>query len=105
MSLVPETDYSPANRRPKHEKFLMEYLTLDEPKMLEEQKRFIRESGLVSPQDYTSMLVSILKDQPFLLGSSSSYCNRNCNDDDNEEGKIQEEEDEDNDDGLHIAHI
>ena len=57
MSLVPETDYSPANRRPEHEKFLMVYLTLDEPKMLEEQKRFIRDSRLVSPQDYTSMLV------------------------------------------------
>ncbi|KAG2283154.1 hypothetical protein Bca52824_054374 [Brassica carinata] len=58
MSLVPETDYSPANRRPEHEKFLMVYLTLDEPKMLEEQKRFIRDSRLVSPQDYTSMLKS-----------------------------------------------
>uniref|UniRef100_M4DZX8 Uncharacterized protein n=1 Tax=Brassica campestris TaxID=3711 RepID=M4DZX8_BRACM len=74
MSLVPETDYSPANQRPEHEKFLMEYLTLNEPKTLEEQKRFIRESGLVSPQDYTS-----------------NYCNRNCNDDDDEEEKIQEE--------------
>ncbi|CAF1995215.1 nuclear intron maturase 2, mitochondrial isoform X2 [Brassica napus] len=117
MSLVPETDYSPfpANWRPEHEKFLMEYLTLDEPKTLEEQKRFIRENGLVSPQDYTSMLVwnykrnaipmdqvSILKDQPFLLGSSSNY-NRDIDDDDEEKSK--EEDDEDNDDGLHIARM
>ncbi|CAN7002468.1 unnamed protein product [Brassica oleracea var. botrytis] len=87
MSLVPETDYSPANRRPDHEKFLMVYLTLDEPKMLEEQKRFIRESRLVSPQDYTSIYFGKYGCYTFLLASSSSYCNRN------EEGKIQEEED------------
>ncbi|KAJ4901444.1 hypothetical protein Rs2_15395 [Raphanus sativus] len=118
MSLVPETDYTPfpANWRPEHEKFLMEYLTLDEPKTLEEQKRFIRENGLVSPQDYTSMLVwnykrnaipmdqvSILKDQPFLLGSSSNH-NRDNDDDDDQKNK-EDSDDEDDDDGLHIARL
>ncbi|KAI4338423.1 hypothetical protein MLD38_023487 [Melastoma candidum] len=59
MSLVPETDYSPfpSDWRPEHEKALMEYLRLDDPKTLEEQRRCIKEQGLISPQDYSSMLV------------------------------------------------
>lgn len=59
MSLVPECDYSPfpSNWRPDHEKTLLEYIKLDDPKTLEEQRNCIREQGLVSPQDYVSMLV------------------------------------------------
>ncbi|KAI5655836.1 hypothetical protein M9H77_33023 [Catharanthus roseus] len=59
MSLVPETDYTPfpAGWRPDHEKALLEYIMLDDPKILEEQRRCLREQGLVSPQDYISMLV------------------------------------------------
>uniref|UniRef100_A0A5B7C0Y0 Domain X domain-containing protein n=1 Tax=Davidia involucrata TaxID=16924 RepID=A0A5B7C0Y0_DAVIN len=59
MSLVPETDYTPfpAGWRPDHEKALLEYIRLDDPKTLEEQRSCIREQGLISPQDYVSMLV------------------------------------------------
>ncbi|CAN0842769.1 Nuclear intron maturase 2, mitochondrial [Linum grandiflorum] len=59
MSLVPETDYSPFpnNWRPDHEKALMEYIQLEDPKRLEEQQLIIRDQGLISPQDYISMLV------------------------------------------------
>jgi hypothetical protein len=59
MSLVPETDYTPfpGNWRPDHEKSLLEYIKLEDPKTLEEQQSCIREQGLVTPQDYISMLV------------------------------------------------
>lgn len=59
MSLVPETDYTPfpGNWRPDHEKSLLEYIKLEDPKTLEEQQSGIREQGLVTPQDYISMLV------------------------------------------------
>ncbi|KAI4303296.1 hypothetical protein MLD38_038944 [Melastoma candidum] len=78
MSLVPETDYSPFPNdwRPEHEKALLEYLRLDDPKTLEEQRRCIKEQGLISPQDYSSMLVwnykrnAISSDQLSLLKRS-----------------------------------
>lgn len=59
MSLVPETDYTPfpGNWRPDHVKALLEYIKLADPKTLEEQQSCIREQGLVTPQDYISMLV------------------------------------------------
>ncbi|CAL5436621.1 unnamed protein product [Camellia sinensis] len=59
MSLVPETDYSPfpTGWRPDHEKALLEYISLDDPKSVEEQRSCLREQGLISPQDYISMLV------------------------------------------------
>lgn len=59
MSLVPETDYSPfpSNWRPDHEKALLEYIRLDDPRTLEEQRSCLIEQGLISPQDYISMLV------------------------------------------------
>ncbi|XP_038888304.1 nuclear intron maturase 2, mitochondrial [Benincasa hispida] len=76
MSLVPETDYTPLpnNWRPDHEKALLEYIMLEDPRTLEEQRRCIREQGLVSPQDYISMLVWNYKrnatmDQTSLLNS------------------------------------
>lgn len=59
MSLVPETDYSPfpSNWRPDHEKALFEFLMLSDPKVLEDQHNCIKDQGLISPQDYISMLV------------------------------------------------
>ncbi|KAJ4838193.1 Nuclear intron maturase 2, mitochondrial [Turnera subulata] len=80
MSLVPETDYTPfpSNWRPDHEKALVEYIKLDDPKTLEEQRNCIKEQGLVSPQDYVSMLVwnykrnAIAMDQLSLIKSSAS---------------------------------
>ncbi|KAF5735454.1 putative RNA binding protein [Tripterygium wilfordii] len=59
MSLVPETDYTPfpSNWRPDHEIALLEYIRLDDPKTVDEQRNSIGEQGLVSPQDYISMLV------------------------------------------------
>lgn len=59
MSLVPETDYTPfpGNWRPDHVNALLEYIKLADPKTLEEQQSCIREQGLVTPQDYISMLV------------------------------------------------
>lgn len=59
MSLVPETDYTPfpVAWRPTHEKALLEYIKLEDANTLEEQRSCLREQGLVSPQDYISMLV------------------------------------------------
>ncbi|XP_047342013.1 nuclear intron maturase 2, mitochondrial [Impatiens glandulifera] len=59
MSLIPEPDYSPfpANWRPDHERTLLELISLDDPKTIEEQRTSLREQGLVSPQDFMSMLV------------------------------------------------
>ncbi|XP_059656710.1 nuclear intron maturase 2, mitochondrial [Cornus florida] len=59
MSLVPETDYTPfpSNWKPDHEKALLEYVQLDDPKTLEDKQSCLREQGLISPQDYISMLV------------------------------------------------
>ncbi|KAL4585976.1 hypothetical protein LXL04_010604 [Taraxacum kok-saghyz] len=59
MSLVPETDYSPfpVGWRPDHEKALVEYIKLDDPKTLEENRRGLIDEGLISPQEYISMLV------------------------------------------------
>ncbi|XP_073288988.1 nuclear intron maturase 2, mitochondrial-like [Primulina huaijiensis] len=59
MSLVPETDYTPfpANWRPDHEKALLEYIGLDDSQTLDESLDCLKEQGLISPQDYISMLV------------------------------------------------
>ncbi|KAK4416605.1 Nuclear intron maturase 2, mitochondrial [Sesamum alatum] len=59
MSLVPETDYSPfpSGWRPDHEKALLEYIRLEDSKTLEEERNCLKEQGLISPQDYISMLV------------------------------------------------
>ncbi|XP_077235198.1 intron maturase, type II family protein [Tasmannia lanceolata] len=59
MSLVPETDYTPfpSGWRPEHEKVLLEYIRLEDTKTLEEQRQCLREQGLITPQDYISMLV------------------------------------------------
>ncbi|XP_019055392.1 PREDICTED: uncharacterized protein LOC109115616 [Nelumbo nucifera] len=59
MSLVPETDYTPfpSGWRPEHEKVLLEYIRLEEPVTLEELRGCLRDQGLISPQDYISMLV------------------------------------------------
>lgn len=59
MTLVPETDYSPfpSGWRPDHEKVLLEYIKLEDPKALEELRNCLREQGFMTPQDYISMLV------------------------------------------------
>lgn len=74
MSLVPETDYTPfpSNWRPDHEKALLEFLCLDNPKTLEDQRNCIKEQGLISPQDYISMLVWNYKRNATVLGHLSS---------------------------------
>ncbi|KAK7847463.1 nuclear intron maturase 2, mitochondrial-like [Quercus suber] len=115
MSLVPETDYSPFpnNWRPDHEKALLEYIRLEDPKSLEEQRSCIREQGLVSPQDYISMLVwnykrnaimldqlslfksdsiNAVKDQQLLLGSNQEVH-------DNETKEMEGSE------GIHVAQM
>ncbi|KAG8637871.1 nuclear intron maturase 2, mitochondrial [Manihot esculenta] len=73
MSLVPETDYTPfpSNWRPNHEKALFEYIRLDDTKTLEEQRCCIREQGLVSPQDYISMLVWNYKRNAIVIDRTS----------------------------------
>lgn len=84
MSLVPETDYTPfpSNWRPDHEKTLLEYIKLDDPKTLEEQRSCIIEQGLVSPQDYISMLVwnykrnAIVMDKLSLVENGSNNIER-----------------------------
>lgn len=104
MSLVPETDYSPfpSNWRPDHEKSLLEYIKLEDPKTMEEQQNCIREQGLVTPQDYISMLVwnykrnslptdhlSSLKSNESVVGHQPLLVASNQDDNDN---KSKEEE-------------
>lgn len=114
MSLVPEADYSPfpGNWRPDHEKTLLEYIMLDEPKTLEEQRDCIREQGLVSPQDYISMLVwnykrnAIAMDQLSLIKSGGGNTNKDqqfllSSNQDTVDDKGKEEENE----GLHVARL
>ncbi|KAF7824993.1 nuclear intron maturase 2, mitochondrial-like [Senna tora] len=74
MSLIPETDYTPfpSNWRPEHEKALQEYIKLEDPKTLEEQRSCIKEQGLVSPQEYISMLVWNYKRNSLLVDQLSS---------------------------------
>ncbi|KAK8307503.1 hypothetical protein V6Z11_D03G199600 [Gossypium hirsutum] len=101
MSLIPETDYTPfpSNWRPDHEKALIEYIRLDDPKTLEEQKGCIQEQGLVSPQDYISMLVwnykrnAIAMDQLSLVKSAGLLSSSNRENDD-PKNKEQEESEE-----------
>lgn len=59
MSLVPEADYTPFPNgwMPEHEKVLLELIMLEDRRTLEEQRKCIREEGLITPQDYVSMLV------------------------------------------------
>ncbi|KAK7303558.1 hypothetical protein RJT34_14465 [Clitoria ternatea] len=115
MSLVPETDYSPfpSNWRPDHEKSLLEYIKLEDPKTLEEQQSFIREQGLVSPQDYISMLVwnykknSLPMDQLSLIKSSESVVGNQhllvgSNQDD---GDHKSREEDENDGRMNAAQI
>ncbi|CAA7411045.1 unnamed protein product [Spirodela intermedia] len=69
MSLVPDTDYTPfpSGWRPDHEKILLEYIKLQNPRALEEQLNALREQGLLTPQDYISLLVWNYKKNTNLL--------------------------------------
>ncbi|XVE65227.1 hypothetical protein DITRI_Ditri07aG0164200 [Diplodiscus trichospermus] len=115
MSLIPETDYTPfpSNWRPDHEKALVEYIRLDDPKTLEEQRSCIAEQGLVSPQDYISMLVwnykrnAIVMDQLSLVKSAASNTTgdhqlSSSNHENYDPGSREEEEAEE---GLHASQI
>ncbi|PHT64508.1 hypothetical protein T459_31662 [Capsicum annuum] len=95
MSLVPETDYTPFPMawRPDHEKALLEYIKLSDRKTLEEQQNYLKEQGLVSPQDYVSMLVwnykrnAVPVDQrSLLLGTGKEKDNERNESGDDEEG-------------------
>lgn len=59
MSFVPETDYTPfpSGWRPDHEKLLIEFIKLEDPSTLEEQRNFLRDRGLVTPQELISTIV------------------------------------------------
>ncbi|EEF33607.1 nuclear intron maturase 2, mitochondrial [Ricinus communis] len=116
MSLVPETDYTPfpSNWRPNHEKALFEYIKLDDPKTLEEQRYCIREQGLFSPQDYISMLVwnykrnAIAIDQITLVqsGDNNKERDRQLLLGTNHENNIQKSiEDEEHREGFHVAQM
>ncbi|GAV62870.1 RVT_1 domain-containing protein/Intron_maturas2 domain-containing protein [Cephalotus follicularis] len=115
MSLVPETDYTPfpSSWRPDHENALLEYIRLDDANTLEEQRNFIREQGLVSPQDYISMLVwnykrnAIVVDQFSLVKSSGNNVEKDHklmlgSNDHNYDHKNEEEEEIE---GLHAARV
>ncbi|GLT63492.1 hypothetical protein SLA2020_360540 [Shorea laevis] len=115
MSFVPECDYTPfpSNWKPDHEKMFLEYIRLDDPKTLEEQRSSIREQGLVSPQDYILMLVwnykrnAIVMDQLPLLKSGGSTLGKDqqllTSDRGNYDQKTKEEEEIE--EGLHVAQI
>lgn len=116
MSLVPETDYTPfpSNWRPDHEKFLLEFIKLDDSKTLEEQRSCLQEQGLVSPQDYISMLVwnykrnAITVDQLSAGNSSVSAAQRGeelllGSTNENYDHGLRDEEDKE--EGFHAAQI
>uniref|UniRef100_A0A2P2Q5S0 Putative mitochondrial protein ymf11 n=1 Tax=Rhizophora mucronata TaxID=61149 RepID=A0A2P2Q5S0_RHIMU len=115
MSLVPETDYSPfpVNWRPDHENSLLEYIRLDDPKTLEQQRSRIREEGLISPQDYISMLVwnykrnSIAMDQLSLLrsGSNVNESEKQLQLSINNENSVQRSEEEEQHEAFKVAQI
>nr|XP_043610164.1 nuclear intron maturase 2, mitochondrial [Erigeron canadensis] len=103
MSLVPETDYSPfpVGWKPDHEKALLEYIRLDDPKTKEEIHTNLTEEGLISPQDYVSMLVwnykrnaaingvnSSEEDKTLLLGSSIQNDEQTLEDDEGHEEQL-----------------
>lgn len=58
-SLVPTTDYTPfpTNWMPEHERVLQEYIKVLTPKTFKEQRALLKQQGLITPQDYMSMLV------------------------------------------------
>ncbi|KAI3918569.1 hypothetical protein MKX01_041889 [Papaver californicum] len=60
-SLVLDTDHKPFPRgwTPDHEKVLMEYIRLEDPKTLEDQRNCLKEHGLISPQDQSQCLFGI----------------------------------------------
>ncbi|XP_022738436.1 nuclear intron maturase 2, mitochondrial-like [Durio zibethinus] len=116
MSLIPETDYTPfpSNWRPDHEKALVEYIRLDDPKTLEEQRSCIGEQGLVSPQDYISMLVwnykrnAIVMDQLSLVksaGSNTEGDHRLLLSSNRENYDPNSKEEEESEEGLHASQI
>ncbi|KAE8729636.1 regulator of nonsense transcripts 1-like protein [Hibiscus syriacus] len=84
MSLIPETDYTPFPSNWN-----------DDPKTLEEQRSCIREHGLISLQDYISMLVwnykrdAIVMDQLSLVKSA---INSSKGDDENYDTESKDEE-------------
>eukprot|EP01018_Ginkgo_biloba_P028593 Gb_04055 [translate_table: standard] len=59
MSLIPKTDYTPFPRGwiPDHEKFLHEYIKILTPKTFQKLRASLKEKGIITPQDYMSMLV------------------------------------------------
>jgi hypothetical protein len=116
MSHVPETDYTPfpSNWIPDHEKALLEYISLDDPKTLEDQRCSIRKQGLVSSQDYISMLVwnykrnAIAMDQLSLIKSGGNNTEKEQqlllgSDKDTYDQKSKEEEE--HEDGFDVAEI
>lgn len=118
MSLVPETDYTPFpnNWRPDHEKTLLEYLRLDDPKTLEDQRSCIKEQGLISPQDYIAMLVWNYKRNAIIVDQLSSVDGDDDDDDaenhetvllesSNESSERKSEEDEEKEEGVTVAHM
>ncbi|KAK6935046.1 Domain X [Dillenia turbinata] len=114
MSLVPETDYTPfpTNWRPDHEKALLEYINLEDPKTLEEQRSCLREQGLISPQDYISMLVWNYKRNAILVDRVLGTSGANSMQNDKESlllssGSVDQRtnEEEDNDVGFHAVQI
>lgn len=118
MSLVPETDYTPFpnNWRPDHEKTLLEYLRLDDPKTLEDQRSCIKEQGLISPQDYIAMLVWNYKRNAIIVDQLSSVDGDDDDDDaknhetvllesSNENSDRKSEEEEEKEEGVTVAHM
>lgn len=121
MSLIPETDYSPFpnNWRPDHEKALLEYLRLEDPKTLEDLRGCITEQGLFSPQDYISMLVWNYKRNAIIADQLSAVDNGGGDDDDddsdnqetlllessNENSDRKSDEEEENEEGASLANM
>eukprot|EP01018_Ginkgo_biloba_P012419 Gb_27973 [translate_table: standard] len=103
MSLAPEPDYTPFPRdwRPDHEKILHEYLRLENPKTLQEQQASLKDQGLITPQDYMSILVWNYKKHGIFSDHLPAPDDQSQQDDDNDqEAKIIPSDDEERGEGI-----
>ncbi|KAF9618398.1 hypothetical protein IFM89_001121 [Coptis chinensis] len=107
MSLVPETDYTPfpSGWRPEHEKVLLEYIRLKDPKTLEEQRSCLQELGLVTPQDYISMLVWNYKRNAIMANHLPKLNADNNNGSSQENLTHSKTDEEDGGEEFHVAQL
>ncbi|KAK1425113.1 hypothetical protein QVD17_20458 [Tagetes erecta] len=107
MSLVPETDYSPfpVGWRPEHEEALLEYIRLDDPKTFEQNRASLIEEGLISPQDYVSMLVWNYKRSASINGVDNLEEGKMLLASGNKQDELSIEDEDEREEHLHATNV